>query len=38
VVHPSKTTPSQAALRVKQWLIEEAAAYAAVGIAADPGL
>lgn len=35
VVHPSKTTPSQAAMRVKQWLIEEAAKYSNAGIATD---
>ena len=35
VVHPSKTTPSQATKRVKQWLIEEAAKDATVGIATD---
>lgn len=35
VVHPNKTTPSQASMRVKQWLIEEAAKYANAGIATD---
>jgi len=38
VVHPSKTALSQAAMRVKQWLIEEAAQNANVGIATDSGL
>lgn len=37
VVHPSKTIPSQAAMRVKQWLIEEAAKVAKVGIASESG-
>lgn len=37
VVHPSKTTPSQAAIRVKQWLIEEAEKVAKVGIASESG-
>ncbi|MBT9498535.1 MAG: LysR family transcriptional regulator [Zoogloea sp.] len=38
VVHPSKTTPSQAAIRVKQWLIEEASKVANIGIATDSSL
>lgn len=38
VVHPSKLPPSQAAIRVKHWLIEEAEKYANSGIASDSDL
>ena len=37
VVHPSKTIPGQAVMRVKQWLIEEAAKVAKAGIASESG-